>query len=217
MNANQLAQCIELECHDFILSERRLKEAIFYTKEFDFNKLVVSFAQVDFLSTLNKSKKALKIAYPYGQSSLDLKLKEIKEAYQLGFSEVEYVANHYLIKNKDYEAFKEEVDQMVLYARKYHLKLKVLIETAVLSKDELAKIARILKKSKIDFIKISIFEKSSFEDTLLLKTILNKDVKIVVNNVDDFKEALAHFKAGANRVSSHHARRIIEEFKELYE
>lgn len=104
-----------------------------------------------------KLKGALKvvtvIGFPLGENLTETKVFEIKQAIKDGADEVDVVAPISRILSGDWAYVKNELVRVSRASRK--IIIKVIIETALLSKQEIIKISQLCVKTKIDYVKTS--------------------------------------------------------------
>ena len=93
------------------------------------------------------------IGFPLGENLTDTKVYEIKQAIKDGVDEVDVVAPISRILSGDWAYVRNELVRVSRTARKKVI--KVIIETALLSKQEIIKISQLCVKCKIDYVKTS--------------------------------------------------------------
>jgi deoxyribose-phosphate aldolase len=93
------------------------------------------------------------ISFPFGQDSLDIKIDSALWCIDNGADEIDMVFNIGRFKNKEFLSVENEI---ALIKKKIGKKtLKVMIETAFLTKEEIITATQILINSGADFIKTS--------------------------------------------------------------
>ena len=95
------------------------------------------------------------IGFPLGQTTLECKIFETKDAIEKGADEIDYVINVAELKNKNYDYIKKEMEEIVKICREAGKTSKVIFENCYLTDDEKRKVAEIAKEVKPDFIKTS--------------------------------------------------------------
>ena len=141
----------------------------------------------------------------------------MKIALDHGADEIDMVINIGRFKNKEYEyvlneikAIKEVCDNKVL---------KVIVETALLTNQEIKTITEIVLKSGADFIKTSTgfsFRGASFEDVEIMKSIAQDKLLIKASGgIKTGEDALKMIKLGASRLGTSKTVQIIEELNKL--
>ena len=154
------------------------------------------------------------IGFPLGYNATSVK---VYETLDHGADEIDMVINIGRFKNKEYEyvlneikAIKEVCDNKVL---------KVIVETALLTNQEIKTITEIVLKSGADFIKTSTgfsFRGASFEDVEIMKSIAQDKLLIKASGgIKTGEDALKMIKLGASRLGTSKTVQIIEELNKL--
>lgn len=142
------------------------------------------------------------VGFPLGAMSSKAKAYEAKIACEDGAKEIDMVINVGWVKSKRFDLVEQDI-KMLRDACEGAV-LKVILETALLSKDEIVKVCEICKKIKVDFVKTSTGFSSrgaSLEDIETMKSVVKDEVKIKASGgIRDYKTAVAFIKAGANRL-----------------
>lgn len=219
MNVAQLAKLIDYNTLDSIMNHEAWLRVFEVAKTYSFRSLVVTSNHVRFAKDNLESagiKVNAMIAYPNGEMTIREKLFSAKIALDNGADEISYVMNLSAIKAKDYLIVEEELLRMLGLCQNYHVDLNVVVVTDVLSKDELAKISRIIKKYLPSGIILSSQDKyrlSFDDDVTMMRMMLNKDVKIKVElKTDSFNDIIALAKLGASRFILKLPELVIEDF-----
>lgn len=156
------------------------------------------------------------IGFPLGQTTLECKIFETKDAIEKGADEIDYVINVAELKNKNYDYIKKEMEEIVKICREAGKTSKVIFENCYLTDDEKRKVAEIAKEVKPDFIKTSTgfgTGGATVEDVKLMKSVVGDEVKVkAVGGIRDLKTALAMIEAGAERLGTSAGVAIVEEY-----
>lgn len=197
--------------------ERLCKEAIKY----HFKMVAINQTQTKLCASLLKGTDVhvgAAISFPLGQTTIEAKIAETKDALKNGADEIDYVINISELKNRNYDYIKEEMSQIVSVCRDHHAISKVIFENAYLTKDEIIKLAEIAKYVKPDFIKTSTgFGPSgaTVEDVRLMKQTVGSSVKVkAAGGIRDAQTFIEMIKNGAERIGCSASIRIIKEIKE---
>lgn len=157
------------------------------------------------------------IGFPLGQTTLECKIFETKDAIEKGADEIDYVINVAELKNKNYDYIKKEMEEIVKICREAGKTSKVIFENCYLTDDEKRKVAEIAKEVKPDFIKTSTgfgTGGATVEDVKLMKSVVGDEVKVkAAGGIRDLKTALAMIEAGAERLGTSARVAIVEEYK----
>lgn len=156
------------------------------------------------------------IGFPLGQTTLECKIFETKDAIEKGADEIDYVINVAELKNKNYDYIKKEMEEIVKICREAGKTSKVIFENCYLTDDEKRKVAEIAKEGKPDFIKTSTgfgTGGATVEDVKLMKSVVGDEVKVkAAGGIRDLKTALAMIEAGAERLGTSAGVAIVEEY-----
>ena len=156
------------------------------------------------------------IGFPLGQTTLECKIFETKDAIEKGADEIDYVINVAELKNKNYDYIKKEMEEIVKICREAGKTSKVIFENCYLTDDEKRKVAEIAKEVKPDFIKTSTgfgTGGATVEDVKLMKSVVGDEVKVkAAGGIRDLKTALARIEAGAERLGTSAGVAIVEEY-----
>ena len=71
------------------------------------------------------------IGFPLGQTTLECKIFETKDAIKKGADEIDYVINVAELKNKNYDYIKKEMEEIVKSVRKQERHQKLFLKTAI--------------------------------------------------------------------------------------
>ena len=156
------------------------------------------------------------IGFPLGQTTLECKIFETKDAIKKGADEIDYVINVAELKNKNYDYIKKEMEEIVKICKEAGKISKVIFEICYLTDDEKVKVAEIAKEVKPDFIKTSTgfgTGGATVEDVKLMKSVVGDEVKVkAAGGIRDLKTALAMIEAGAERLGTSAGVAIVEEY-----
>ena len=153
------------------------------------------------------------IGFPNGYNTLETKQYEAIDAIHNGAKEIDMVININALKNKDYDYVKDEIETIrdSIDGRV----LKVIIETCLLTDDEIIKMTEICNETFVNFIKTSTgFDKEGA--TLRAVELMNKHKGEVLEikasgGIKDSESAIKFIEAGATRIGTSHGVEIITE------
>ena len=144
------------------------------------------------------------IGFPNGYSTTAVKVFETKDAVKNGASEIDMVINIGDLKDKNYEALENEIRQ-IHEACDGNI-LKVIIETCLLTDDEIIKMSEIVTKAGAEYIKTSTgfsTEGATFHAVELMKQHVGEDVKIkAAGGISSFEDAEKFITLGADRLGT---------------
>lgn len=157
------------------------------------------------------------IGFPLGQTTIESKVFETKDAIDKGADEIDYTINITEVKAKNWEYVEKEMDSIVSLCKEHNKISKVILETAYLTKEEIIQICKIATKVGITFVKTSTGfdpEGATVENIRIMKRAVDGKVNVKasggIRDAKKFKEMVA---AGATRIGTSAGVSIIEEFK----
>lgn len=160
------------------------------------------------------------ISFPLGQTTIEIKVAEVKKAIEDGADEIDYVINIGELKNGNLDYIEEEMRQIVSICRDNNIISKVIFENCYLTKEEIVALGKIAKKVKPDFIKTSTGFGTSgalVEDVKLMKETVGDDVQVkAAGGIRDWKTCAAMIDAGATRIGTSSSFSILKGFDEEY-
>jgi len=149
-------------------------------------------------------KVATVIGFPFGYSATEAKIAEIILAMVDGADELDVVANISAIKNGDWTAIADEINHILPIVRSKQKVIKIIIESGVLTNDEIIKCCDIYGVAGIDYLKTSTgyAEKgASVEAVALFRKYLPDNVQIKASGgIRDYATAQSMIEAGATRI-----------------
>lgn len=149
-------------------------------------------------------KVATVIGFPFGYSAVEAKLAETVLAVVDGVDELDMVINIAALKNGDWAYLEKEVGHVANITRQHKKVLKVIIESGILTPEEIKECCRLYAGAGVDFVKTSTgyAEKgASVEDVQLIRSQLPSTVHVKASGgirTYDFAKAL--IEAGADRL-----------------
>ncbi len=151
-------------------------------------------------------KVATVIGFPMGYSTTAAKVEEIKRAIDEGANELDAVVNICAVKSGMWNIVRSDIDSLVTAAHLKGKTVKIILETGLLSEEEIHKLCKICLELEPDFVKTSTGfngEGATVATIHLLKQILQDKIKIKASGGIRTKEdALRLIEAGANRIGS---------------
>ena len=154
------------------------------------------------------------VGFPLGAMDTESKAFEAKKAIENGASEVDMVINIGRLKNKEYDAVREDI-RAVKQAVGDKV-LKVIIETCLLTDEEKIKLCEVVSNSHADYIKTSTGFAgggATREDVTLMAAHMTNGKKIkAAGGIASLQDAEDFLKLGADRLGTS---RIVKAVKEL--
>ena len=156
------------------------------------------------------------IGFPNGYNTKETKQFEAINAIDNGAKEIDMVININALKNKNYDYVKEEIE-LVRDSIGGRI-LKVIIETCLLTEEEIIKMTEICNETFVHFIKTSTgFDKSgaTLKDIDLIKKHKNELLEIKASGgIHDYGEAVEFIKHGITRIGTSNAKNLMEHHDE---
>lgn len=190
-------------------TKQEISELCEEAKKFSFKSVCVNPSFVQFAKKkLDKTnvKVCTVISFPLGSSTKKTKIFETINAIENGADEIDMVANISCIKDHDYEYVEDEIKEILKIVKKENKILKVIIETCLLTKEEIIEVSLIYKKIKVNFVKTSTgFSKkgATVEDVALIKKVIGNKIGVKASGgIRTHDEAIAMINAGASRIGT---------------
>ena len=153
------------------------------------------------------------IGFPNGYCTTAVKCAEAEDAVDNGASEIDMVINIGWVKEGNYDAILDEINQ-VKAACKGRL-LKVIIETCLLTREEKVKMTEIVSKSNAEFIKTSTgfsISGATFEDIEIFAKHISGGTKIkAAGGISSIADAEQFIELGAYRLGTSRIVKIVKE------
>lgn len=142
--------------------------------------------------------------FPLGASTTATKVSEVTEAVANGATEIDMVMAIGLFKGKDYKATQSDITEVVRAAPKCIV--KVILETCLLSPEEIRTACRIVANAGAHYVKTSTGFNSrgaTLEDIKIMKEAVGDRVKVKASGgIRTREQALAMIEAGASRIGT---------------
>ncbi|WP_225986540.1 deoxyribose-phosphate aldolase [Rufibacter sp. LB8] len=146
------------------------------------------------------------IGFPLGYQLAKVKFFEAHQALSEGATEIDVVMNIAAFKSGKLDEVKEELLELSTLCHFRNAVLKVIIETALLSKEEIVQVCGICIEAEVDYVKTSTGFAASgatVEDVKLMRASLPDHIKIKASGGIKTREAaLALVQAGADRIGT---------------
>ena len=161
------------------------------------------------------SKVATVIGFPFGYSAIEAKVAETVLAIIDGVDELDLVINISAIKNNDWQFLASEINAILPVVRRGNKVLKIIIESGILSNDEIIKCCDLYGAAGVDFIKTSTgyAEKgATIEAVQLLRKHLSEKIQIKASGgIKTYTFAKQLIDAGATRIGCSSSVQIVNE------
>lgn len=161
------------------------------------------------------------IGFPFGYCAIEAKVAELVLATVDGADELDMVVNVSAIKNGDWTFLANEINTVMPIVRSKGKIIKLIIESGVLTDDEIIKCCDIYGAAGVDYMKTStgFAEKgASIHAVQLMRNHLADAIKIkAAGGIRSFSFAKELINAGADRIGCSSSLKIVEESKEFFE
>lgn len=168
------------------------------------------------------------IGYPLGANTIETKIFESRDCVKKGAGELDVVINLGAVKNGDYGYIERELSVLVNMIRREqiaeynrHINIKIIIETGILSRDEVKKVSSIVERSGADFIKTSTgfgAKGVELDDVRLIREVVTRNIGVKASGgIRTFEDAQALIDAGATRLGTSSGINIIKEYSTIFD
>ncbi|MDW2909102.1 deoxyribose-phosphate aldolase [Mesomycoplasma ovipneumoniae] len=152
------------------------------------------------------------IGFPLGNQVSAVKQKEASLAIMHGADEIDMVMNIGKFKEKEFDFVINEIN---LIKKEIGTKiLKVIVETALLSANEIAEATKIVSKSNADFIKTSTgfsYRGATVQDIEIMSANKSKNLQIkAAGGISSIEDIKTYYKLGATRFGTSKSVSIVE-------
>lgn len=159
-------------------------------------------------------KTACVIGFPLGANTTKIKVAEAKDAIANGVDELDMVMNIGEMKSGHEDKVKEDIQAVVDAAHAANKIVKVIIETCLLTDDEITRAARIVAKTGADFVKTSTGFSTGGATVhavkLMAAAVQGTSTAVKASGgIHTAKDAQAMIDAGATRLGVSHSMQII--------
>lgn len=144
------------------------------------------------------------VGFPLGQNTSDVKAYETKNAIENGASEIDMVMNISALKDQRYDVVEEDVRAVVTAAE--GKTVKVILETCLLTPEEIVKACELCVAAGAHFVKTSTgfsTRGATVEDVVLMKkTVGDRALVKAAGGVRSYADLEAMIAAGASRIGT---------------
>lgn len=161
----------------------------------------------------SKVKVCTVIGFPLGATTTETKRFEAEQALQNGAQEIDMVINIGMLKQGENEYVFNDINQVVLAAKKFGAVCKVIIESAILTDEEKIKACILAKEAKADFVKTSTgFSKggATAGDVALMRYVVGSTVGVKASGgIRTTEDAKLMIASGADRIGASASVKIV--------
>jgi len=162
-----------------------------------------------------KNIKIISVAgFPLGYSTVGAKVEDAKKAIISGADEIDMVMNIAAFKSGDFQTVQNDIQSVVTVCHLQNKKIKVIIETAYLSDDEIRFACKICANCEVDFVKTSTGyadKGAEIKNIKLIRETLPVKIKIkAAGGIKTKKQAIEFINAGADVLGCSNSLKLIE-------
>jgi deoxyribose-phosphate aldolase len=146
------------------------------------------------------------VGFPLGAMETEAKVGEARRAIDLGAKEIDMVLPVGALKDGDYDAVAKDIREVVAAAGARKIPVKVILETALLTREEKIAACVIAKKEGAAFVKTSTGfgpAGATVDDVRLLRAVVGVEMGVKASGgIRTREDALKMMAAGANRIGA---------------
>ncbi len=197
---------------------QQIKKEINNTKNYGFRSIVIPPWALEQLDDEAKRQVTITtvISFPHGTEPIRIKKQQILQAQENGAKEVDVVISIWAIKSGKWNVIETESKELTTIAHDHGMKIKYILETGLLTTEEIIKTGQILVSNKADFLKTSTGygpRGAMPEDIILLKSITKEGTGIKASGgIRTAIQALLFLQLGADVIGTSSGTKIIEGF-----
>ena len=144
------------------------------------------------------------VGFPLGANTSAVKAFETKDAIANGADEIDMVMNIGALKDKNYDLVRDDVKAVVEAAN--GTLVKVILETCLLTEDEIKKACELCVEAKADYVKTSTgfsTRGATIEDVQIMKAAVQGKAKVkAAGGVRTHEDMVKIVEAGADRIGT---------------
>lgn len=227
LTPEQLAKYFDQTLLKAYVTEDDFKAFCEESDRYGFAMVAINSAPVKFCKNVLKNSSVhvgAAIGFPLGQTTIEDKVFETKQAIADGADEIDYVVNLVKLKSGDLDYVEDEMRRIVDVCNENGKISKVIFENCYLTDEEKKTLCKIALKVKPTFIKTStgfgtppagVAVGATVEDVRLMKSMVGDAVKVkAAGGVRTLDDALKMIEAGAERIGTSAGVKIVEELKQ---
>ena len=217
MTKEELVKYLDFAYHRPDVTPKDIKELCQKVKKYGFHSAFVNPCYVALAKDLlADGVVGTVVSFPLGQDHQDIKTIAAIKAAKEGADELDISINAGLFKAGKDEQVLEEMETIIEAVKniKQSILVKFIIETGLLTDEEIKESAELVFQSGADFVKTNSGwgpRGASLKDVGLIKQAVGDKIKIkVAGGIDTYQEAVDFIKAGADRIGTSKAMEIIK-------
>ena len=155
------------------------------------------------------------VGFPLGATLPKVKIYEAEEAIKLGAQEIDMVINIGALKSGQDDVVESDIRGVVGASHRGGAICKVILETALLTREEKTRASAAAKRAGADFVKTSTgfsTAGATAEDVALMRTVVGPEIGVkAAGGVRSFADLKKMVRAGATRIGASASVKIMEE------
>ena len=163
-------------------------------------------------------KVAAVVGFPLGAATSASKAFETEEACMDGAREIDMVLNVGKFKSFDYDYVRDDIKAVVVAAEKYGAIVKVILETCLLTDEEIVEACKLAKESGASFVKTSTgFNTAGAtpEHVALMRETVGDTIGVKASGgIRDLETALKMIESGADRLGASASVAIMQAYQQ---
>ncbi len=187
----------------------QIAQLCYEARKYGFASVCVNPSHVKLCAQLLKNspvKVCTVIGFPLGATDPDVKAFETARAIDNGATEIDMVINIGALKSNDYDMVAKDIAGVVRVAHDRGAIVKVILETALLTREEKIAACLVSKEAGANFVKTSTGfggGGATVEDVLLMREVVGPEMGVKASGgVSDFVDAQKMVAAGATRIGA---------------
>jgi deoxyribose-phosphate aldolase len=226
VSAKQLAGFIDHTLLDATATKERIEQLCHEAIEFGFHTVCVNPRWIPTAAEIvhkSQVKVAGVVSLPLGGDSTKIKAAQAKDAIFAGADEIDMVADLASIIEGDHKYLGNELYSVLKVCKSMRppVLLKVIIESAALTQEQIIFACKIAQEVGVDFVKTSTGMNpaggATVEAVRLMKESAPKCKVKAAGGIRTAAQAIAMLEAGADRIGASASVKIIQELKTLQE
>lgn len=154
------------------------------------------------------------VGFPLGASTMESKRFEAMKAIAEGAREIDMVLSISAVKSGDWQYALDDMSSLLKVCHQQGAKLKVILETSLLSEEEKRRACELAVKAEVDFVKTSTGFSSggaTVLDVQLMRSLVGKEMGVKASGgIRDSATARQMIAAGATRLGTSASVEIIK-------
>jgi len=222
VDREQLSACIDHTLLDATVTKERIEQLCEEAKNYGFHTVCVNGRWVPLAAELLAGSKVAVggvVSLPLGADSTKIKVAQAEDAIFAGADEIDMVADLAAIIEGDSEYLQSQIRAVLKVCRlmRPNVLLKVIIESAALTREQKIFACQIADSCGVDFVKTSTglhpAGGATVEDIKLMKETAPSCKIKAAGGIRTAEQALEMLAAGAQRIGTSSGVQIINEFK----